>query len=408
MCLLDEPRESGIQPWNRNFADTMQYCDLAHQVAGATTTVTVMRDDQEGVDYTPLADALDIMQTHPWSNSAGLISGSLSQGKPIWFYNTGGNLRLVYGFYQLKWPSDGAWEWHYDWLDSDVFDPFPYSPFNNHWRYTYPSSAGPVATLKYEWASQGITDYRYAATLDRLSREARATGLPAFIAWADGADALLQSLRDDVPEYPISGGDWYTGQTQHFAGIPEGPGCLTMVEQALDSYRQRISEMIMSQPTAQPAVVPQVLLEVHPNERAPGRAAGAGGASLGGPYWVDPIGKLVAVYWWQEYKFAASGVLWVQVCAQNWTGTQNGDGDDDNTKVAVNGVALADYDGIQNGPPGGWQWIGATEAGQRWTLRFLAVGAPGMQSVKIAADQAPVLWWVKVTDLEPQVISPFE
>ncbi len=153
-------------------------------------------------------------------------------------------------------------------------------------------------------------------------------------------------------------------------------------------------------------MVPKAVLEVHPNERAPGRTIGAGGASLGGPYWVDPINKLVAGYWWQEYRFAASGVLSVQVCAQNWAATQNGDGDDDNTKVAINGVALADYDGIQNGPPGGWQWIGATEQGQRWTLRFLALGAPGMQSVKIAADQAPVLWWVKVTDLEAGVVAP--
>jgi hypothetical protein len=153
--------------------------------------------------------------------------------------------------------------------------------------------------------------------------------------------------------------------------------------------------------------VPAVVLEAHPNERAQGRAVGAGGASLGGPYWVDPINKLVAVYWWQEYKFAASGVLWVQVCAQNWAGAQNGDGDDDNTKVAVNGVALADYDGIQNGAPGGWQWIGATEQGQRWALRFLAVGARGMQSLKIAADQAPVVWWIKVTDLEPyEILAP--
>ncbi len=166
-----------------------------------------------------------------------------------------------------------------------------------------------------------------------------------------------------------------------------------------EAARRQLADLIL-----QPAA--PVVLEAHPNERAQGRAAGAGGASLGGPYWVDPINKLVAVYWWKEYRFAASGVLWVQVCAQNWAGTQNGDGDDDNTKVAVNGVALADYDGIQNGAPGGWQWIGATEAGQRWTLRFLAVGAPGMQSVKIAADQAPVLWWVKVTDLEPYEIIP--
>ncbi len=156
----------------------------------------------------------------------------------------------------------------------------------------------------------------------------------------------------------------------------------------------------------EPALQPDVLLEVHPDERAQGRAAGPGGASLGGPYWVDPINTARGSYWWKEYRFAASGVLWVQVCAQNWTGTQNGDGDDDNTKVAVNGVALADYDGIQSGAPGGWQWIGATEAGQRWTLRFLYLGQGGLQRVEIAADQAPVLWWVKVTDLEPQVIEP--
>ena len=239
MYLVDEPRESMIQPWNRNFADTMQYCDLANQVPGVVSTVTVMQDNQEGVDYTPLASALDIMQTHPWSPSGGLVDTARAEGKPVWFYNTGGDLRLVYGFYQYK-KGNGCWEWHYDWLDGDLWDPFPYSPFNNHWRYTYPSADGPVATLNYEWGSQGIWDYRYAATLDRLSRSARATGLPEFIAWADQADALLSALRAATPEYPSGAGT--------FAGIGSGPSYLSDLQGALDDYRRQIAQMIMALP----------------------------------------------------------------------------------------------------------------------------------------------------------------
>ncbi len=251
--LVDEPRETGIQPWNRNLADTLSYCDLAHQVPGVVSSVGVMQDTQDGLDYTPIADAVDIMQTHPWPLSEGLISSARSQGKPNWFYNTGGDLRMVYGFYQFAY-GNGAWEWHYDWLDSGLFDSFPYSPFNDHWHYTYPSPNGPVATLKFEWASQGITDYRYAATLSRLSQQARATGLPEFVSWADQADALLDELRNDVPEYAIDA----SYNPQHFAGIPDGPGCLTQVENALESYRRRIAALIMALPGPIPGPEAQV------------------------------------------------------------------------------------------------------------------------------------------------------
>ncbi|MFB3879845.1 MAG: S-layer homology domain-containing protein [Armatimonadota bacterium] len=236
--LVDEPRESMIAPWNRNFADTMQYCGLANAADGLASTVTVMADSQEGVDYTPIADSTDIVQTHPWPNSEGLIQHALDQGKPIWFYNTGGDLRMVYGFYQYKW-GNGCWEWHYDWLD-EGFDAFPYSPYNNHWHYTYPSPDGPVPTLKYEWGSLGIMDYRYAATLQRLSQESRATGLPELVEWADRADALLAEIRADVPDYAVD--ESYA--PYHFAGIAEGPGCLTQVDTALDDYRRRIGELI--------------------------------------------------------------------------------------------------------------------------------------------------------------------
>jgi hypothetical protein len=254
--LVDEPQESGIQPWNRNFADSMQYCDLANQVPGATSTITVMSDSGGGVDYTPFADALDIMQTHPWPNSEGVILGAFSQGKPNWFYNTGGDLRMVYGFYQYKYGGGGgAWEWHYDWLDGDMFDTFPYSPFNNHWRYVYPSPDGPVPTLNFELASLGITDYRYVSTLGRMSAQARASGLPDFIVWADDADALLQAIQDETPAFAIDN----AYRPIHFAGIAEGPGCLAQVEAALEDYRRQIAEMIMALPGPLPGVHAEVV-----------------------------------------------------------------------------------------------------------------------------------------------------
>jgi len=252
--LVDEPRESGIQSWNRNFADSMQYCDLANQVPDAVSTITVMSDSGEGVDYTPFADALDIMQTHPWPNSDGLILGAYNDGKPNWFYNTGGDLRMVYGFYQYRYGTgNGAWEWHYDWLDGDMFDTFPYSPFNNHWRYVYPSPDGPVPTLRFEQASLGITDYRYVATLDRMAAQARASAIPELMDWADDADLLLAVIRGDTPDFAIDN----AYRSIHFDNIT-GPDALVQAEAAMENYRRQIAALIAALPMPIPGASAQV------------------------------------------------------------------------------------------------------------------------------------------------------
>jgi len=151
---------------------------------------------------------------------------------------------------------------------------------------------------------------------------------------------------------------------------------------------------------------PRVLLEVHPNERAPGASDPQ---FLGWDPWTQPPSSPHDSYWWKKYEFYANGPIWIQVCAQNMAGWQHaGYGDDDNTWLEVNGIKPADYDGIQSGPPAGWQWVGSKENGQRWTLRFLHVGAPGKQSLWLGADESPVLWWIKVTDLDPGVIEAIE
>jgi len=74
------------------------------------------------------------------------------------------------------------------------------------------------------------------------------------VTWADQADALLQALRDDVPDYAVDG----SYQAQHFAGIADGPGCLTEVEAALEAYRRQIAMLIL----ALPGPIPDVECEV--------------------------------------------------------------------------------------------------------------------------------------------------
>ena len=155
--------------------------------------------------------------------------------------------------------------------------------------------------------------------------------------------------------------------------------------------------------SALPYSVPEVLLEVHPNERAPGASTNQ---YLGKQPWTQPTAAPASSYWWKKYEFAAHGPLWIQVCAQNWDKTQKGYLDHDDTKLYVNGVSPFDYDAIQSGT-GSWQWTGGMESGKRVTLRFLVPCTPGKQTLWIGADESPALWWLKVIDLEPGVIEAF-
>jgi len=151
---------------------------------------------------------------------------------------------------------------------------------------------------------------------------------------------------------------------------------------------------------------PEVVLEVHPNERAPGASTNQ---YLGKQPWTQPTSSAAGSYWWKKYEFAAHGPLWVQICAQNWDKTQKGYGDHDDTQLQfpfLGPLVPVDYDGIQSGAAGTWQWAGGAESGKRTTLRFLVPCTPGKQVLWIGADESPVLWWLKVIDLEPVSIEP--
>jgi len=70
--------------------------------------------------------------------------------------------------------------------------------------------------------------------------------------------------------------------------------------------------------------------------------------------------------------------------------------------VDFDGVKLTDWWGIQSGPAGGPQWDGNVDRGKRLLLEFLVPGvSAGLHTLKINADETPVLWWVKVVNLAP-------
>ena len=121
-------------------------------------------------------------------------------------------------------------------------------------------------------------------------------------------------------------------------------------------------------------------------------------------FWTWPVLGSGAEYLWKEYDFAGSGSLWIQVCAQNFSASQNQQNGSltqaDQLKMLVDGVVPTDVWGIQSGAPGTYQWLGGTDQGKRVTLEFLYQGQPGLHFLKLQAEMSPAIYWIKVYDLE--------
>ena len=151
-------------------------------------------------------------------------------------------------------------------------------------------------------------------------------------------------------------------------------------------------------------IPPQVLLEVHPNERGQGPPSIS--LNTGAPFWTWPTPSGAGAYTWKNYRFGGSSSLWIQVCAQNYAAFQNkpknGFGDQDTLMLVVDGVVTpSDVWGIQSGTPGQAQWKGDVDWGKRVSLEFCVTGlAPGLHTLRLTASMCPIVWWVKVHDLE--------
>ncbi len=82
---------------------------------------------------------------------------------------------------------------------------------------------------------------------------------------------------------------------------------------------------------------------------------------------------------------------------------QNAVGACDKLKMVIDGQIPSDVWGIMSGVPGVYQWEGDNEHGNRVTLEFQPPGlSAGKHKLAFWADETPIIWWVKVCDLESE------
>lgn len=200
---VDEPREERINPWNRDLEGTLYYLRLIEEVGGWESTVTTMRDVQNGVSYRPILQAEDVVQPHPSPHNKRSVAYARESGKPLWYFNGGGFRRYDFGFYIWSQKPQGYWQWHFDFRGMS-FNPF----WDEHTGYVvYPSPEGPVPTVRYERASQGIYDYRYALTLEDYIVRGRRSGKPAAKEAARKARRVLNLIAKSCRRWVLDG-EW--------------------------------------------------------------------------------------------------------------------------------------------------------------------------------------------------------
>ncbi len=208
--VTDEPRENP-NPWNRNLADSIAYADMMRE-GGVISFITPMGDKGDGKDYTILADHVDVLATHAWKGSAGLIARTHEKGKTLWLYNTGMD-RFSWGFYNWRAQSEGRWEWHFCAPDDAARGGYPgrewYNPFtavHGFAPYAPPADypGGMLFQSKFLDVSEGITDYAYLITLNKAIRSAEAEG--AHAAAVKEAKAFLTALDRAIPALPDAKG----------------------------------------------------------------------------------------------------------------------------------------------------------------------------------------------------------
>jgi len=186
LYVVDEPRETGLNWWNRNLEDTLKYLDLLKSVPNARTYIPVTGDENNRVDYSILADKLDVVATHPTRSCRKLMA----RAAKLCLYNAGQD-RLSWGFYVWKSGAASRREWGYQWVNQ------PYNPLDpGNWAIAYPSPHGLLSTVGEKRIREGIDDYRYIHALVTRMAEAKAAGRDV-----SAASDLLGEIRKALPEY---------------------------------------------------------------------------------------------------------------------------------------------------------------------------------------------------------------
>lgn len=240
--IVDEPREMYINPWNRNFADSMKYIALTRNSGNWRIAMNPMGDicHYANKDYTPFIDACDVMSTHSWPRAEKIMKLTPEKGKTLWLYNCGLD-RFTWGFYNWKVRSSGRWEWHFAFPQPDSsFREYKsaewYNPFSSNYGFGPPAPyakyrGGVLFQSGVLEAAEGINDTRYIRTLETAM--AKSGRDPASVT---KAKALLESIRAEIPDYPkVEGLGTGTG-----VGAVKADRASALTE----SWRQQIAELL--------------------------------------------------------------------------------------------------------------------------------------------------------------------
>jgi hypothetical protein len=236
--IFDEPRESVLNPWNRNMEDTVKYLKLCKEIPEVKTTVIIMADKQDGKDYTQMVPFIDVVNTHHWEKSKGLIKKTKELGKVL-FTNNNGYSRLSWGFDIWKAGIKGRWQYCYTGYSkgNKVFSPVPTSFENEGSSNTgvvYSTINEIIPSIKYEWVREGIDDYRYITTLEyyleKLKNNTDAKGL------IENAGRVIDELKKVIPEYPSTG---------LITGREAGEGEVSQEGGILNNLRWKIAKSIL-------------------------------------------------------------------------------------------------------------------------------------------------------------------
>lgn len=241
MEAIDEPREVP-NPWNRRRDETIRYGEVLTE-AGFDPFVTFMGDVNNGVDYTPIVEAVNIVSVHPWKGCARLIDKAREEKKELWIYN-GGMDRYSWGFYNWRMGSTGRWEWHFSFYDGGDSIRHPnnlewYSPFTSPQAFAnyapfwdYPG--GMTFRSEFFTVADGIVDAKYIHTLERAIADN-----PGKAALGQKARDFLASVKKTIPQYSD-----IRGMESPDASALVGKGLDTPVAAMTDAWRARIAALL--------------------------------------------------------------------------------------------------------------------------------------------------------------------
>ena len=190
-------------PGNKSMNYCLQVMKAIKDIPGVRVMVNPTTAGDTGANYAELVAALDIAGVYPNKTCAANLAKGLEKGNINLFGS--GRSRISWGFFPWKYKAVGRTELNFlSWDEKTSRSPLSasssYSSFDPG-GICYPEKDGFSTTVAAELVRQGIMDYRYLYTLEKLIDSALKGNDQAKKSGAKKASDKLNALRAKIPEY---------------------------------------------------------------------------------------------------------------------------------------------------------------------------------------------------------------